>query len=76
MKSIEEQLHPAIRAGLAAARQRVKKYKEMGVILEGDATSLRRLYLQQTQDFKKFKNRMQTQEALKRLQQRSATLAG
>ncbi|SUT96166.1 Uncharacterised protein [Actinobacillus lignieresii] len=76
MKSIEEQLHPAIRAGLEAARKRVKKYKEMGVIVEGDATSLRRLYLQQTQDFKKFKSRVQTQKTLQRLQQRSAALAG
>ena len=42
MKSIEEQLHPAIRAGLEAARKRVKKYKEMSVAQIMDFTGYSR----------------------------------
>ncbi|WP_409500213.1 hypothetical protein ACJ7Z2_10150 [Mannheimia glucosida] len=52
MAKDDELLHPIIREGLAKARQRVKYYKEKGLItLENGAVSIFKLAEQQAKDF-------------------------
>lgn len=68
MAEDETLLHPLIRAELPKARQRVKYYKEKGLItLPNGAVSIAALAAQQGQDLKA---RLKTEKALAGLQQR------
>ncbi|QNS14264.1 hypothetical protein [Mannheimia bovis] len=69
----EALLHPLIRAGLPKARQRIKHYKEQGLItLQNGAVSLVKLAEQQIKDFAAWKKRESSKKTYQRLQQRAA----
>lgn len=72
MAKDDELLHPIIREGLAKARQRVKYYKEKGLItLENGAVSIFKLAEQQRKDFIARQQRNAKDKALQQLQAHS-----
>ncbi|MFA9499923.1 hypothetical protein ACERCG_05765 [Mannheimia sp. E30BD] len=72
MAKDDELLHPIIREGLAKARQRVKYYKEKGLItLENGAVSIFKLAERQRKDFIARQQRNAKDKALQQLQAHS-----
>lgn len=75
MTNDEALLHPLIREGLPKARQRVKYYKEKGLItLENGAVSIFKLAEQQGKDFIVRQQRNAKNKALQQLQAHSQLL--
>lgn len=75
MAEDESLLHPLIQAGLPKARERIKYYKEKGLItLENGAVSLEKLAEQQIKDFDFWKKRESSKKTYQRLQQRATLL--
>lgn len=75
MQNDEELLHPLVREGLPKARQRVKYYKEKGLItLENGAVSIFKLAEQQGKDFIARQQRNEKGKVLQKIQARSKLL--